>query len=102
VVSCANVVWNMAFTEPVMAVVKDCVVGGSGVRVHKRPVAVVRVPVRTTVSWRVMLAALSVKRDVQPCAQSCAMDRRELDARLDKTCAWWAERGRPGIYRLPV
>jgi hypothetical protein len=39
-VSCASVVWNMAFTEPVMAVVKDCGVGGSGARVHNPPVAV--------------------------------------------------------------
>jgi hypothetical protein len=29
------VVWNMAFTEPVMAGVKECVVGGSGVIVFQ-------------------------------------------------------------------
>jgi hypothetical protein len=86
-VSCASVVWNMAFTEPVMVVVKDCVVVGSSVRVHNPPVAVDRVLVRNTVSWMVMATAMSVKSALQPWAQSCAMDRRQLDARLGKMCA---------------
>jgi hypothetical protein len=97
-----SIVWNMAFTDRVMVVVKDCVVGGSGVRVQNPKVAVDCVPVRTTVSWRVMVISLLVKSDVQPWAQNCAMGRRELDARMGKTCAWRAERGRPGIRRLPV
>jgi hypothetical protein len=60
------------------------VVVGSGVRVHNPPVAVDRVSVRTTVSWRVMVAALSVKNILQPWAQSWDMDIRELDVRLGK------------------
>jgi hypothetical protein len=62
------------------------------VRVHNPPLAVDRVPARTTVSWRVTVKVLLVKSDVQPWAQSFAMDRRELDARLGKTCDWRAER----------
>jgi hypothetical protein len=101
-VSCVRVVWDMAFTKPVIAGVNDCVVGGNVVRVHNPPVAVDRVPVRTTVSWRVMGTALLVKSDGQPWAHSCAMDMREFDARLGGMCAWRAEMGRPGIHRLPV
>jgi hypothetical protein len=101
-VSCTSVVWNMAFTEPVGVGVKDCVVGGNGVRVHNPPVAVDSVPVRTPVSWRVMVTVLLVKSAVQPWAQSCAMDRRELDVRLGGKCDWQADRGRKGICRLPV
>jgi hypothetical protein len=80
----------MALTGPVMVGVKGYVVGGSGVRVHNPPVSVDRVPVRMTVSWRVMVmvTVLLVKSGVQPWANMCVMDRRELDARLGKTCAW--------------
>jgi hypothetical protein len=85
-----------------MVGVKEYVVGGSGLRVHNPPVSVDRVWVRTMVSWRMMVTALLVKSDVQPWAHSCAMDRRELYERLGKTCDWRAERGRPGIHRLPV
>jgi hypothetical protein len=90
------------FTELVVAVVNDCIVGGSGARVHNPPVAVNRVSVRTMVSWRVLVTLLSAKRAVKPWAQSYAMDRRELDAMLGKMCTWRNERGRPGIRRLPV
>jgi hypothetical protein len=55
------------------------VVGGSGVRVHNPQVAVDRVPVRTMVSWRVMVMALSVKSALQPWAQSWVMHNREVD-----------------------
>jgi hypothetical protein len=65
-------------------------------------VAVDRVPVRTTVSWRVIVMTVPVKSALHPWAHSWAMDIRELDARLGKTCAWRAGSGMPGIRRFPV
>jgi hypothetical protein len=66
------------------------------------PVAVDSVPFRTTVSWRVMVMAVSVKSALQPWSQIWAMGMRKLDARFGKMCAWWADFGRPGIRRVSV
>jgi hypothetical protein len=71
-------------------------------RVHNQPVAVECVPVRTTMSWRVMVTAVAVKMAWHPWAQSWAMESNELAARFGKTWAWRAERGRPGMRILPV
>jgi hypothetical protein len=77
-------------------------VGGTGVRVHRPPVAVDRVPVMMTVSSRVMVTAVLVNTALHPWAQSCVLERREWEARFGNTCDFRAESGLVGILRFPV
>jgi hypothetical protein len=102
----ANLVWNIALTEPVMV---DGMSGGSGwfnvgrgLRVHNPPVAEDLVPVRTTRSRSVMVTALLVNIVEQPWSHSWPMERSELDCREGHMCAKRAEAGRPGIWSKPV
>jgi hypothetical protein len=102
----ANVVWNIALTEPVMV---DGISGGSGwfdagrgSRVHNPPVAEDLVPVRTKRPRSMMVAAVLVKIVEQPWSHSWPMERSELDCREGKMCAKRAEAGRPGILSKPL
>jgi hypothetical protein len=96
----------MALTELVTALsggwLMGLFVGGTGARVHRPLVAVDRVPVMMTVSLRVMVTSMLVNKALHPWAHSCAMERREWEARCGNTCAFRAERGMLGILRCPV
>jgi hypothetical protein len=101
-----NVVWNIAFTDPVMV---DGMFGGSGwfdvgigSRVHNPPVAEDLVPVKTTRSRSVMVTALLVNIVEQAWSHSWPMERSELDCREGNICAKRAEAGRLGIWSKPV
>jgi hypothetical protein len=96
----------MALTELLMASsgrwqmgMVDVVIG---VRVQRPPVVVDHVPVRMTVSLRVMVTAVLVNMALQPWAHSCEMESSEWEARCGNTCACRADSGMPGILRLPV
>jgi hypothetical protein len=102
----ANVVWNIALTDPVMV---GGMSGGSGwfdvgvgSMVQNPPVAEDLVPVRTTRSRRVMVTALLVNIAEQPWSHSWPMERSELDCREGNMCAKRAKAGRPGIWSKPV
>jgi hypothetical protein len=91
----ANVVWNIALTEPVMV---DGMRGGygwfddgTGSRVHNPHVAEDLVPARTTRSRSMMVTTLLVNIMEQSWSHSWPMERSELDCRR-------AEAGRPGIW----
>jgi hypothetical protein len=77
-------------------------VGGTGARVHRPPVVVDCVLVMMTMSLRVMVTAVLVNMALHPWAQSCAMERREWEARFGNTCAFRADSGMVGILRFPV
>jgi hypothetical protein len=87
----ANVVWNIALTEPVMVHGISGESGwfdaGRGSRVHNPPVAEDLVPVRTTRPRSVMVTALLVKIAEQPWSHSWPMERRKLDCREINMCA---------------
>jgi hypothetical protein len=102
----ANVVWNIALTDPVMVAGMSGGSGwfdvGRGSRVHNPPVAEDLVPVRTTRSRILMVTALLVNIAEQLWSHSWPMDRSELDWRKGNMCAKRAEAGRPGIWSKPV
>jgi hypothetical protein len=102
----ANVVWNIALTDPVMV---DGMFGGSGwfdvgrgSRVHNPPVAEDLVPVRTTRSRSVMITDLLVNIAEQPWSHSWPMERIELDFSEGNMCAKRAEAEMLGIWSKPV
>jgi hypothetical protein len=96
----------MALTELATALserwLMGVLLGGIGARVHRPPVAVDRVPVMMTVSWRVMVKAVLVKMYFHPWAHSCTMERSEWEERCGNTCDFRAESGMFGILMLPV
>jgi hypothetical protein len=96
----ANVVSNIALTDPVMV---DGMFGGRGwfdvgrgSRVHNPPVTEDLVPVRTTRSQSVMVTDLFINIAEQPWSHSWTMERSELDCSDGNMCAKRAEAGREG------
>jgi hypothetical protein len=103
IVSCASVVWNIAFTDPVMGWAGAASEAGSrGSSVQRPFVALDLVPVSITMSSRVMVTLECVKTALQPWSHSWPMDKREWESKDGKTWARQADNGRPGTGRVPV
>jgi hypothetical protein len=103
IVSCASVVWNIAFTDPVMGWAGAASeVGSRGSSVQRPFVALDLVPVSITRSSRVMVTLEWVKTALQPWSHSWPIDKREWESKDGKTWARQADNGRPGTGRVPV
>jgi hypothetical protein len=75
---------------------------GTGLRVHKPPVAVDCVPVRTTVCTIVTVTWCAVKMMVHQWSQRLPIERRECDLRDGNAWVRWALGDRPGMDINPV
>ena len=70
-------------------------------RLHRRVLGE-RVPVRTTWSSLVMRTSVAVKVAMHPWSHSWPMEIREPDVRSGKMCAWQAESGRRGMFKVAM